>query len=130
MIPSRTDQQGRDQAMTIQRLHTGKRISRVVIHKDTVYLAGIVPLGKRGAPVKEQTEDVLASIDRLLAQAGTDKTRLLSANVWLADIRDAEVMNEVWENWVPDDCAPARATVESRLPSPLYAIKVAVIAAR
>jgi enamine deaminase RidA (YjgF/YER057c/UK114 family) len=55
---------------------------------------------------------------------------LLSANVWLADIRDAEVMNEVWENWVPDDCAPARATVESRLPSPLYAIKVAVVSAR
>lgn len=129
MIPAGNDQQG-EQAMTIQRLHSGKRISRVVIHNDTVYLAGIVPLGKRGAPVREQTEDVLASIDRLLAQAGTDKTRLLSANVWLADIRDAEVMNEVWENWVPDDCAPARATVESRLPSPLYAIKVAVIAAR
>ena len=116
--------------MTIERLHGGKRISRVVIHNDTVYLAGIVPLGKRGAPVREQTEDVLASIDRLLAQAGTDKTRLLSANVWLADIRDAEAMNEVWENWVPDDCAPARATVEARLPSPLYRVKVAVVAAR
>lgn len=115
---------------TIQRLHCGARISRVVIHNDTVYLAGIVPLGARGAPVRDQVEDVLRSIDRLLAEAGTDKTRLLTANVWLADIRDAVIMNEAWEAWVPDDCAPARATVESRLPSPLYALKVAVTAAR
>jgi Endoribonuclease L-PSP len=63
-------------------------------------------------------------------EAGTDKTKLLTANVWLADIRNAEIMNEVWEAWVPDDCAPARATIESRLPSPLYALKVAVTAAR
>jgi enamine deaminase RidA (YjgF/YER057c/UK114 family) len=116
--------------MTIKRIHSGKRISRVVIHGDIVYLAGIIALGRRGASVEDQTRDVLSIIDRLLAEAGTDKTKLLSANIWLADIRSAEKMNQVWEEWIPADCAPARATVESRLPSPDLAVKIAVTAAR
>lgn len=116
--------------MAIERRHSGARISRVVIHGDTVYLAGLVALESRGGSVKEQTRAVLHHIDRLLAEAGTDKTKLLTSIVWLADIRDAEAMNEVWEEWLPDGCAPARSTVEAKLTSPHYAVKIAVTAAR
>ncbi len=115
--------------MAIQRLHSGGRISRVVIHGDTVYLAGLIALEKRGG-VKEQTRAILRHVDRLLSEAGTDKTKLLTATVWLADIRDAEAMNEVWEEWIPEGCAPARSTVEGKLTSPHYAVKIAVTAAR
>lgn len=115
--------------MTIRRIHGGKRISRVVIHNGIAYLAGIIALEKRGAPVAEQTRDILAMIDRLLAEAGTDKTLLLTANIWLADIRTAEEMNQVWDEWVPDGCAPARATVEGRPTSAEHAVKIAVTAA-
>ncbi len=115
--------------MAIQRIHSGKRISRVVIHNGIAYLAGILALQKRGAPVAEQTRDILALIDRLLAEAGTDKTRLLTANIWLADIRTAEQMNEVWDEWIPDGCAPARATVEGKPTSADHTVKIAVTAA-
>jgi enamine deaminase RidA (YjgF/YER057c/UK114 family) len=117
-------------AMAIERRHSGARISRVVIHGDTVYLAGLVALESRGRSVREQTRAILAHIDKLLAEAGTDKTRLLTATVWLADIREAEAMNEVWEEWLPEGCAPARSTVEAKLTSPHYAVKIAVTAAR
>ena len=116
--------------MSIERLHTGKRISRVVIHGDTVYLAGIIPLEKHGQSVTEQTHDVLRIIDRLLGEAGTDKSKLLSATIWLADIRDAEEMNLVWEEWLPDGCAPARATIEGKPTSRDHAVKIAIVAAR
>lgn len=115
--------------MTIKRIHSGKRISRVVIHNGIAYLAGILALQKRGAPVAEQTRDILALIDRLLAEAGTDKTRLLTATIWLADIRKAEEMNEVWDEWIPDGCAPARATVEGKPTSTDHSVKIAVTAA-
>jgi len=115
--------------MTIKRIHGGKRISRVVIHNGIAYLAGILALQKRGASVAEQTRDILALIDRLLAEAGTDKTRLLTANIWLADIRKAEEMNEVWDEWIPDGCAPARATVEGKPTSTDHSVKIAVTAA-
>jgi enamine deaminase RidA (YjgF/YER057c/UK114 family) len=116
--------------MAIQRLHSGGRISRVVMHGETVYLAGLIALEGRGGSVKEQTRAILAHVDRLLAEAGTDKTKLLTATVWLADIREAEAMNEVWEEWIPEGCAPARSTVEGKLTSPSYAVKIAVTAAR
>lgn len=115
--------------MAIQRRHSGARISRVVIHGDIVYLAGLVALERRGG-VKEQTQAILAHIDKLLAEAGTDKSKLLTAIVWLSDIREAEAMNEVWEEWIPEGCAPARSTVEGKLTSPHYAVKIAVTAAR
>ncbi len=114
--------------MTIQRIHSGKRISRVVIHGGIAYLAGIIALDKRGASVAEQTRDILAMIDRLLAEAGTNKTRLLTANIWLADIRRAEEMNQVWDEWVPEGSAPARSTVEGRPTSAEHAIKISVTA--
>jgi len=115
--------------MTIKRIHGGKRISRVVIHNGIAYLAGILALQKRGASVAEQTRDILALIDRLLDEAGTDKTRLLTATIWLADIRKAEEMNEVWDEWIPDGCAPARATVEGKPTSTDHSVKIAVTAA-
>ena len=79
--------------------------------------------------VTEQTRDVLGIIDRLLAEAGTDKSNLLNANVFLADIRTAEEMNAVWESWLPDGAAPARTTVEGRATSREHAVKIAVTAA-
>ena len=115
--------------MTIKRIHGGKRISRVVVHNGIAYLAGILALQKRGESVAEQTRDILALIDRLLAEAGTDKTRLLTANIWLADIRKAEEMNEVWDEWVPEGCAPARATVEGKPTLAGHDVKIAVTAA-
>lgn len=115
--------------MEIRRIHSGKRISRVVVHNGIAYLAGILALEKRGGTVAEQTRDILAMIDRLLAQAGTDKTKLLAANIFMTDIRDAEEMNEVWEAWLPDGCAPARTTVEGRATSREHAVKIAVTAA-
>jgi enamine deaminase RidA (YjgF/YER057c/UK114 family) len=115
--------------MSIERIHSGKRISRVVVHNGIAYLAGILALQKRGESVTEQTKDILALIDRLLAEAGTDKTKLLTANVYLADIRTAEEMNEVWEEWVPDGCAPARSTIEGRATDAGHAVKISVTAA-
>lgn len=115
--------------MEIDRKHSGKRISRAVIHGDIVYLAGIIALNRRGGTVAEQTGDILGLIDRLLKEAGTDRKRLLTATVWLADIRYAEEMNEVWDQWVPEGCAPARSTVEGRLPSPDNLVKISVSAA-
>lgn len=115
--------------MDIQRLHSGKRISRVVVHGGIAYLAGILALQKRGGTVTEQTWDILNMIDRLLAEAGTDKTRLLTATIHLADIRTAEEMNQVWDEWLPDGCAPARTTVEGRPTDRAHAVKITVSAA-
>ena len=115
--------------MEIKRLHSGGRISRVVVHNGIVYLAGILALQKRGGTVAEQTRDILGMIDRLLAEAGSSKSMLLTAQIFLADIRTAEEMNEVWENWLPEGCAPARTTVEGRATSREHAVKIAVTAA-
>ncbi len=115
--------------MTIKRIHSGKRISRVVVHNGLAYVAGLQALERRDGTVAEQTEDVLKMIDRLLKEAGTDKTRLLSATIWLADIRTAEEMNEVWDTWVPIDCAPARSTIEGKPTSSAHSVKISVIAA-
>lgn len=114
--------------MTIRRIHSGKRISRVVIHNGIAYLAGLQALKNQGGTVEEQTRDVLGMIDRLLAEAGTDKHHLLTATVWLADIRTAEEMNLVWDEWVPEGCSPARATV-GKPASAEHNVKIAVTAA-
>jgi enamine deaminase RidA (YjgF/YER057c/UK114 family) len=115
--------------MDIKRIHGGRRISRAVVHNGIVYLAGILALQKRGGTVGEQTRDILGMIDRLLAEVGTDKTRLLTANIFLADIRTADEMNEAWEEWLPEGCAPVRTTVEGRATSREHAVKIAVTAA-
>jgi enamine deaminase RidA (YjgF/YER057c/UK114 family) len=114
-------------AMTIKRIDTGPRMSGAVVHNGTVYLSGQV--GTPGESVGDQTREVLREIDSLLAAAGTDKTRLLSATIWLADIADFSEMNRVWDAWVPKGQAPARATGESRLAAPGYKVEIIAIAA-
>jgi enamine deaminase RidA (YjgF/YER057c/UK114 family) len=114
--------------MSIQRIGSGPRMSQAVIHGDTVYLAGQV--GAPGESVTAQTKAVLASVDDLLAQAGSDKSKILSATIWLADMADFGEMNAVWDAWVDRDNAPARATGEAKLATPDYKVEVIVIAAR
>ncbi|MCO5062921.1 MAG: RidA family protein [Rhizobiaceae bacterium] len=113
--------------MTIRRIETGPRMSQAVIHGSTVYLAGQV--GNPGDSVAQQTSDVLAAIDRLLAEAGTDKTRILQAIIWLSDIKNFPEMNAVWDKWVPQGHAPARATGEAKLVAPEYLVEIIVTAA-
>jgi enamine deaminase RidA (YjgF/YER057c/UK114 family) len=116
--------------MSITRLHAGPRMSQAVIHDGTVYLAGQVAGQAKGGSVREQTAEILATIDRLLAEAGSDKTRILTATIYLADIATFAEMNAVWDAWVPAGHAPARATVEAKLAAPAYTVEIACIAAR
>jgi enamine deaminase RidA (YjgF/YER057c/UK114 family) len=116
--------------LAIQRIESGKRMSMAVVHGDMVFLAGQVSRNRAGGSVAEQTGDILGIIDGLLAKAGTDKTKLLSANIWLADISTFDEMNQVWDAWVADGCAPARATVEARLANPQYKVEIAVTAGK
>ena len=116
--------------MSIRRFEVGPRMSQCVVHGNTVYTAGQVAQGARGASVTEQTRDILATIDKLLAQAGTDKSRLLTANIWLADIATFEQMNQVWDAWVDSGNTPARATVQAQLAHPDYKVEIMVSAAR
>lgn len=114
--------------MDIKRFEAGPRMSQAVVHNGTVYLAGQV--GNAGSDVTEQTKQALASVDRLLAEAGTDKTRILSATIWLADMADFAKMNAVWDAWAPQGHTPARATGEAKLATPEYLVEVIVIAAQ
>jgi enamine deaminase RidA (YjgF/YER057c/UK114 family) len=117
--------------MSIQRLESGPRMSQAVVHNKTVYLAGQVARQPQGTGVTEQTRDILASIDRLLALAGTDKSQLLSTTIWLTDFSTFAEMNRVWEAWVLPGATPARATVLSQqLAGSDYKIEIAVIAAQ
>ena len=112
----------------IKRLETGPRMSQAVVHGNTVYLAGQVA-EDTSADVAGQTRQVLASIDRLLAAAGSDKTRILAATVYLADIATFAQMNSAWDAWAPTGHTPARATVEAALATPAYKVEIVVIAA-
>ncbi|EFJ52723.1 hypothetical protein VOLCADRAFT_109542 [Volvox carteri f. nagariensis] len=113
---------------TIQRFDTGPRLSEMVIHNGTVYLAGQVP-EDTSVDAKEQTASVLKQIDELLARAGTDKTKILSAQVFLRDLADFPQMNEAWDAWVPAEHAPTRATVEAKLADPGWKVEIVVVAA-
>jgi enamine deaminase RidA (YjgF/YER057c/UK114 family) len=112
----------------VQRLNIGPRMSDVVIHNGVAYLAGKVP-AKGIESVGDQTRDVLATIDKLLAQAGTSKDRILRAEIFLADIKDFEQMNKVWDAWVPAGATPARATVEAKLANPDFKVEIVITAA-
>ena len=114
----------------IQRFGVGPRMSQAVAHGDVVYLAGQVALGAPGASVADQTRDILNRIDTLLAEAGSDKTKLLSATIWLADIATFAEMNAVWDAWVAQGHTPARACVEAKLAASDYTVEIAVVAAR
>lgn len=102
-------------------------MSQAVVHGNTVYLAGQV--GEPGKSVAEQTKGILASIDRLLAEAGSDKSKILSAQIWLDDMRDFAEMNSVWDAWVDKDNPPARATGGAPLATPDYRVEIIVVAA-
>ena len=112
----------------IKRLETGPRMSQAVIHGNTVYLAGQVA-DDTSADVTGQTRQILASIDRLLAAAGSDKSKILAATVYLADIGTFAAMNAAWDAWVAQGHTPARATVEAALAAPEYKVEIVVTAA-
>lgn len=111
----------------IKRLNKGPRMSQIVAHGGLVWLAGQV--GNPGESVTDQTKTVLAKIDQLLAEAGTSKSRLLQATIWLADMKDFAAMNAVWDGWVDPENTPARATGESKLATPEHLVEIIVVAA-
>jgi enamine deaminase RidA (YjgF/YER057c/UK114 family) len=113
--------------MTIRRIDVGPRMSDIVIHSDTIYLAGQV--GSPGGNVATQTKEILATIDELLAKAGSDKTKILQAIIWLADMSTFAEMNAVWDGWVPQGHTPARATGEAKLAAPEYKVEIIITAA-
>ncbi len=114
--------------MAIKRIDPGPRLSQAVVHGDTIYVAGQVA-ADTGADCAGQTRQILNQIDALLAQGGSDKSRILWANVWLADMADYAAMNGEWEAWIPKGQTPARATVEAKLAMPQFKVEIACVAA-
>ena len=114
---------------TLQRAHVGKRLSEYAVYNGVVYLAGQVPEVDPKADLRGQTREVLGHIDRLLAEAGSDKTRILMCQIFLTDVTRIGEMNEVWDEWVAQGNTPPRATVEAKLANPDYLIEVVVTAA-
>jgi enamine deaminase RidA (YjgF/YER057c/UK114 family) len=115
--------------MEIKRLHVGKRLSEVAIHNHTVYLAGQIA-EQTAADIKGQTREVLGHIDRLLAEAGSDKTCILNCQIYLRDMADFAGMNEEWDAWVPQGHTPPRATVQAALADPRVLVEIVIIAAQ
>ncbi|MFT5505352.1 MAG: enamine deaminase RidA (YjgF/YER057c/UK114 family) [Gammaproteobacteria bacterium] len=115
--------------MTISRHNSNQRMSQMVIHGDTIYLAGQVA-NDPTANITVQTEQVLAKVDALLAEAGSDKSKVLSAQVWVSNIGHFAEMNVVWDAWVAEGNPPARACIEARLASPDLLVEVGIVAAK
>jgi enamine deaminase RidA (YjgF/YER057c/UK114 family) len=115
--------------MSINRHHGNQRMSQIVIHGDTIYLAGQVA-ADAGADITVQTQQVLQKVDNLLAEAGSDNSKILSAQIWIASMGHFAAMNTVWDAWVPEGNAPARACIEARLASPDLLVEVGIVAAR
>jgi len=115
--------------MTITRINAGARMSQAVVHNGIVSTAGQVAHNAAGGTAAEQTQDILQAIDDLLAQAGTDKSKLLTATIWLADMSDFAGLNSVWDEWVSPGATPTRACVESRLAAPQFTVEISVTAA-
>ena len=115
--------------MAIERLHIGKRLSEVAVHGNTIYLAGQVAEDS-GQDISGQTRQVLAAIDKLLGESGSDKTKLLQVTIFIADIQDFSGMNAVWDEWVVAGATPPRATVEAKLAKPEWKVEMLVVAAR
>jgi enamine deaminase RidA (YjgF/YER057c/UK114 family) len=113
----------------IVRIQPGPRMSQGVVHGGLLFTAGHVDHDGEGRDVAEQTQRILARLDHLLAQAGSSRSRILSANVWLAEISGFEAMNRVWEAWIDPQNPPARATVEARLAGANYRVEIALVAA-
>lgn len=115
--------------MGITRKHTNERMSQIVVHNGIVYTAGQVAFNNKGGEIGVQTREVLGAIEAYLVEAGSDKEHMLSASVWLTNASDLEAFNLLWDEWVPDGCAPARACVITDLVSPDFIVEVAVTAA-
>jgi len=115
--------------MTIQRFHVGPRLSEMAVCNNTIYLAGQVA-DDPSQDVASQTKQVLAKIDKLLAEAGSDKTRILSATIYVAVMTDFSEINAVWDAWVIQGHTPPRATVEAKLAKPAYKVELQIVAAR
>ena len=116
--------------MTIQRIDAGPRMSKVVVHGDTVYLAGLTANKTVGQSLAEQSQEILALIDGFLAKAGTDKSKLLTATIWLSDIRTVDEFNKVWDAWAVAGQTPALACIEALLQGPEKKIEIQMTAAR
>jgi enamine deaminase RidA (YjgF/YER057c/UK114 family) len=116
--------------MSITRIEPGVRFCAAVTHGDTVYVAGQVASKTAGGSVTAQTGEILSIIDRLLAAAGSDKSKLLMVNIWLTDIATFSEMNAVWDSWIDKGNMPARATVEAKLAASNLNVEIAVIAAK
>ena len=114
--------------MAIKRVNAGPRMSSAVVHGNTVYLAGLTADDTK-LDVKGQTKQILDKIDKFLKEAGTDKSKILSANIWLTDIGTWSQMNEAWTAWIPEGNTPARATVEAKLANPALKVEIMVQAA-
>ena len=115
--------------MSVERHDSGPRMSQVVIHGNTVYLAGVVAKNL-DADVKGQTKEVLNEIDRLLAKCGSNKSKVLAATIWVTDIRNRAPMNEIWTAWVDPKNMPARACIEAKLADPRGLVEIMVTAAK
>lgn len=111
----------------VQRQQINQRMSKIVVHNDTVYLCGQV--GVRGTSVAEQTEEALRRVEALLIEAGSDRKHVLQTIVWLADMNDFDEMNSVWDKWFEEGTAPARACGEAKLASPELKVELIVTAA-
>lgn len=115
--------------MTIERFHVGKRLSEMAVYNNTVYLAGQVA-EDMNQDITGQTKQVLAAIDKLLAEAGSDKSKILSATIYIADMAEFPAMNAVWDTWVVQGNTPPRATVQAKLAKPEWKVEIQVVAAR
>ncbi|MGJ7507234.1 RidA family protein [Variovorax sp. GT1P44] len=113
---------------SIQRFHVGPRLSETAVHNGTIYLAGQVP-DDTTQDIRGQTAQVLAMVDRLLAEVGSDKSRILMTQIFLANISEIVAMNEVWDAWIPAGNTPPRATVQAAMANPAYKIEIVVTAA-
>jgi enamine deaminase RidA (YjgF/YER057c/UK114 family) len=115
--------------MNIQRFHVGKRLSEMAVHGDTIYLAGQVA-EDASLDITGQTKQVLAAIEKLLAEVGSDKTKILSTTIYITDMANFPAMNAVWDAWVVQGHTPPRATVEAKLANPAYKVEMQIIAAK
>ena len=116
--------------MAIERHDVGTRMSKCVVHGNTVYLSGIVANDPKGKSVTEQTKDILGQIDGYLKTAGTDKSKVVQATVWLNDIRNRDGMNKAWSAWLGGKDAPARACVEAKVIDPRMLVEISVVAVK
>ena len=117
--------------MAIVRMQTNDRMSQIVVHGNTVYLAGQVAQDSPGASIEEQTQSILNQVETLLTEAGTTKENILSATIWLTDMADFAAMNSVWDEWLPRGHAPSRACVESaKLAADYFNVEIGIIAAK